>query len=291
MFYRIPKFEYARAGSMKEALEILREGDWKLLAGGTDLLIDMKIGRQSPKKVLDISRLREIRYVRLEGDRMRIGGGSRLQELLDNIIVREKAPLLSSALTEMASWQIRNVATIAGNLCNASPAADSAPPLLVHDAVVKLTSSSGSRKVPLREFFLGPRKTMLSSSELLEEIELPQLDGYYHWYYKLGRRNAFTLSVVSIALAVKIEDGTFSDVRIAMGSVAPKPIRASTVERELIGKIAEEREVSRAVELLEEDISPITDVRASAEYRMRVSKALLKEGLLSSLKHFGGDRA
>lgn len=289
MYYRLPQFEYSRPNNLQQAIEIMREGDWKPLAGGTDLLIDMKIGRQSPKKIIDISRLKELRYVRMDGQKVVIGGGSRLQELLENVIIKEKIPLLSSALYEMASWQVRNVATLAGNLCNASPAADSAPPLLVHGAKVKLASYSGSRTLPLSEFFQGPRKTLLSSNELLEEIEVPILEGYHYWYYKLGRRNAFTLSVVSMAVAVKIEDGIFSDVRIALGSVAPKPVRALNVERELIGKEAKADEVARAVELVSEDIAPISDVRASAEYRRKVTKILLKDSLTSFTKVSKGE--
>ncbi|HEU97696.1 MAG TPA: xanthine dehydrogenase family protein subunit M [Fervidicoccus fontis] len=286
MYYRLPQFEYLRPNDLHQALETIREGDWKPLAGGTDLLLDMKNGRQSPKKIIDISRLSELRYVRTNDSRVLIGGGSRLQELLENVIVKEKLPLLSSAIYEMASWQIRNIATIAGNLCNASPAADSAPPLLVHGARVKLISSSGSRTVPLSEFFLGPRKTVLSNNELMGEIDVPLLEGYYYRYYKIGRRHAFTLSVVSMAIAVKIENGIFSDVRIAMGSVAPKPVRALNVEKELIGKEAKTVEITKAIDLVSEDISPISDVRASAEYRMKVTKFLLKESLQESLKYF-----
>jgi carbon-monoxide dehydrogenase medium subunit len=288
VYYNLPEFEYKRAENLHQALDVLKEGDWKILAGGTDLILDMKIGRQSPKKILDITRLGELRYVRAYNGKMFIGGGSRLQELLENALVKERLPILSSAIYEMASWQIRNVATIAGNICNASPAADSAPPLLIYDAKVKLSSSSGSRTLPISEFFLGPRKTAISSYELLEEIEVPTLDGYFQWYYKLGRRHAFTLSVVSAAVALKIENGIFSDVRIALGSVAPKPVRAYTVENKLKGKEANVSEIERAVEKVAEDISPISDVRASAEYRFKATKALLKEALFKGMKYFGG---
>ncbi|MEM0020582.1 MAG: xanthine dehydrogenase family protein subunit M [Fervidicoccaceae archaeon] len=289
MFYSLPSFEYTRADSLSVALDLLKEGNWKLLAGGTDLLIDIKTGRQAPKKLLDISRINEIRYVRPNENIIRIGGGSRLQELLENIVIRERLPLLASAIREMASWQIRNVATIAGNLCNASPAADSAPPLLVHEAKVRLASTAGSRIVPLKDFFIGPRKTVMRDDEMLTEIEVPSLEGYSYWYYKLGRRNAFTLSVVSVAVALKIEDGKFSDVRIALGSVAPKPVRALSVEEELVERNADVSLAYRAAELVERDISPISDVRASADYRMKVSKVLIKRALIESIKRSRGE--
>ncbi len=290
MFLRIPEFNYLKASTLNEALEILnRLDDVKLLAGGTDLVIDLKIGRFKPKNILDISDLRELSYIKDEGDKIRIGALTKLQDIAESPVVKAKLPALAEAVKWMASWQVRNFATIGGNLCNASPAADSAPPLLVYEAKVKLVSLNGEREVPLKEFFLGPRKTVMEKGEMLKEIIVPYQEGLGQAYIKLGRRTAFTLSIVSVATAVKVENGKFSDVRIALNAVAPKPVRAVKAEEFLKGKDVSLQNIEEAAKLVLEDISPISDVRASAEYRKDMSVVLTRDALVQSLKSIGID--
>ncbi|MEM2021821.1 MAG: xanthine dehydrogenase family protein subunit M [Zestosphaera sp.] len=295
MFYRMPEIEYLRVSGLEEALQILsRKEDTKVLAGGTDLVVDMKVGRYKPKVVLDITGVKELRFILDEGDRIRIGALTRIQEIVESSIVRRKIPVLAEALSELGSWQIRNMATIGGNLCNASPAADSAPPLLVHEAKARLTSLEGFRSIPLTEFFLGPRKTVMRATELLYEVEIPYDEDFAkgYSYLKIGRRNSFTLSVVSSATVLKTSDGRFNEVRLALNSVAPTPVRARSVESFLKGKEIRGGIIEEAAELVVNDISPISDVRASAGYRRHVSKVLVKEVLtkaLTRLKEAGGD--
>ncbi len=195
--------------------------------------------------------------------------------------------MLAEAVNQMASWQIRNIATIGGNLCNASPAADTAPPLYVLNAELKLVSVEGERIVPVTKFFHGPRKTELKKNELLAEIIIPVEKDAGASAIKLGRRNAFTLSIVAVATLVKVSDNKFADVRVALNSVAPTPVRAPSIEKALIGKEVSLEAVEEASKLVVNDIKPISDVRASADYRREMSIVLTRDSLLRSLERIG----
>jgi len=288
MFYKIPHFNYYRVETLDEALELIDKlDDFKVIAGGTDLVMDLRIGRYKPRNIVDISNIRELDYIVDEGDKIRIGALTKLQEILESPIVKTKAPVLAEAIYQMASWQIRNIATIGGNLCNASPAADTAPPLMVLEAQLKLASKTGTRTVPITEFFLGPRKTVLKKNELLTEIIIPYEKDVGTSMIKLGRRNSFTLSVVAVAALVKVEDNKFKDVRVALNSVAPTPVRAKSVEKSLIGKEVTLENIEEAAKLVVNDISPISDVRASAEYRKEMSIILTRDSLIKSLERIG----
>ena len=288
MFYKIPRFNYYRVKTLDEALELIDKlDDFKVIAGGTDLVMDLRIGRYKPRNIVDISNIRELDYIVDEGDKIRIGALTKLQEILESPIVKTKAPVLAEAIYQMASWQIRNIATIGGNLCNASPAADTAPPLMVLEAQLKLASKTGTRTVPITEFFLGPRKTVLKKNELLTEIIIPYEKDVGASMIKLGRRNSFTLSVVAVAALVKVEDNKFKDVRVALNSVAPTPVRAKSVEKSLIGKEVTLENIEEAAKLVVNDISPISDVRASAEYRKEMSIILTRDSLIKSLERIG----
>ena len=288
MFYCLPQFRYYKPRTLDEALRLLNElDDARVLAGGTDLLIDMRIGRYRPKNIIDINDLNELRHIVDEGKCLRIGALTRLQELIDSEIIREKLPVLHDAIYHMASWQIRNRGTIGGNLCNASPAADTAPPLMVLEAKLKVINIGGERTIDIRDFFIGPRKTLLKRNELLKEIIVPVYKDYGYSYMKLGRRNSFTLSIVSVASLVKVEDNVFSDVRIALNSIAPTPVRAFSVEKYLVGRKATIDSIKAASKLVVKDISPITDIRATAEYRRDMAIILTFDALKIALKRLG----
>ncbi len=257
MFYRIPEINYIYVSKLDEALEVLHTLDnARVLAGGTDLVMDLKIGRIRPETIVDISRVDELKYIKDEGDYLRIGALTTLQDIVESSLVRAKAPVLVKAVNEMASWQVRNVATIGGNLCNASPAADSAPPLMVLEARLILASREGEREVPITQFFKGPRKTELRKDELLKEIIIPYERGSGQHYIKLGRRDAFTLSIVSVAALVKVSNGKFSDVRIALNSVAPTPVRAYDAENALKGREVNLENIENVSKLVLNSISP-----------------------------------
>lgn len=285
--YRLPEYEYYRAHSVEEAVELLaRLEGARVLAGGTDLVVDMKTGRLKPKCVVDIGGLQGLDHIQDSGEALHIGALTTIQRILDSPVVEAKAPLLKMAAKEFAYWQIRNIATIGGNLCNASPAADMAPPLLVYEAVLKVVSVHGERFIPIAEFFTGPKQTALAHNELLVEVIVPykRLEKAGLAYAKVGRRRGHDMSIVAAAVALKLKDGYIDDVRIALNSVAPTPVRAYAAERTLIGKEVLLEAFEKASEMAERDISPITDVRAPAEYRLRISKLLVKELLVEASK-------
>ncbi|MEZ0394150.1 MAG: xanthine dehydrogenase family protein subunit M [Desulfurococcaceae archaeon] len=284
MFYRMPEVEYVRPRTLEEALKILRDGgaEARPIAGGTDLLVDMKIGRARPKVLVDVSRLPELRKIVDEGDRVRIGAAVTIQEILGSELVSRKLPLLWQAAREFAYWQIRTMATIGGNLCNASPAADSAPPLLVYEAMAVARSAEGSREIPMTKFFAGYRRTALEDGELLAEIVVPVHKWDGQRFLKLGRRRGHDLSVVSVAVAYRLAAGSLDEVRVALGSVAPTPVRARALERALSGRPLRREAIEEVIGELDKDISPITDVRSTAEYRRHAAKVMVMDALLGA---------
>ena len=286
IFYLLPRFNYYKPKSLNEALKLLNDlENSKVLAGGTDLVLDMKIGRYKPENVIDISHLNELKYIKDDGKSIRIGAGTTLQTILESNIVRKKIPVLAEALEIMGSWQLRNVATIGGNLCNASPAADTAPPLMVLEAQLKLESIEGARYVPITKFFHGPRITELKRNELLTEIIIPYPPSNAGMkFLKLGRRAAHTLSIVAVATLITIKDDKFDIVRIALNSVAPTPLRAYKTEESLKDKPINLNVIEENVKRVAEEIKPISDVRASAEYRKEMSIVLTRDAILESLK-------
>ncbi len=282
-------FEYFAPKTLNEALELLDKygKEAKILAGGTDLLVKMKMRLVEPKYIINIKGIRELNFIKDEGNQVRIGALTRWRQLEKSELIKNFFPSLYDAVKVMGGTQIRNMATVGGNLCNASPAADSAPPLMVLNAKLVLASKKGEREIPITQFFKGPRKTELRKDELLKEIVIPYEERSGQYYIKLGRRNAFTLSVVSVAALVKVDDNRFSDVRIALNSVAPTPVRSRSVEEALKNKEVTYEAIKEASKEVLKDISPISDVRASAEYRREMSVALTKDTLIGALKQLG----
>jgi carbon-monoxide dehydrogenase medium subunit len=266
--------------SLKEALELLRKykNKARLLSGGTDLIPKMKKRLVAAEAVIDLNRIPGLSGVKLQKDGLHIGGLTRLTEIKESRLVGEKAPVLVQAIKVMASPPIRNRGTMAGNLSTASPAADTAPPLLVLDASVRLQSAKGKRVVPISEFFEGPQKTVRRPDEILTEVIIPVQKGSSA-FMKLGRRKAFTLSVVSAAAFARVRGGKFEDVRVALGAVAPTPIRGRKVEEALEGREASDENIARAAELIKKEVKPISDVRASEEYRREMSAVLTRRVL------------
>ena len=274
------EYEYYEPRSLKEALELLdRYGDQaRILAGGTDLLVKMKARLVEPRFVINIKKIDGLRYIVDDGEQVRIGALTRLRDVENSELVKKYIPALHDAVKSMGSIQIRNMATIGGNLCNASPAADTAPPLLVHNAKVVLSSEGGDRVLPLTEFFKGPGLTVLKPNELLREIIVEKTNAGSSAFKKVSRVTV-DLAIASAAVYVEVEDGFIRNARIALGSVAPKPLRAVKTESLLRGLRIDSREVLNALKTIDEEISPITDVRSTAEYRRYVSKVLVLDAL------------
>lgn len=285
--YRIPlEIDYRKPKDLREALELLSliEGA-KVIAGGTDLVVDLKYRRAVPRALVDISELSELRFVKVSGGHLEIGSAVTLQELAESGVIREFLPLLAEAIESIGSWQIRNLATIGGNVCNASPAADSVPPLLAYDAELELVSLDGPRVVPLERFFVGPKKTVLERGEILRSIRVPLNWQRFGWsFIKIGR-TSFDLAKVSVAVLLRVEDGRLSDVRVALGAVAPTPVRARATEKSIAG-MSVERAAALASELVVDEIAPISDVRSTAWYRLHTARALVREAIWRAYERF-----
>ena len=276
------EFEYFEPRTVKEAVELLTKygGEAKILAGGTDLIVRMKQRFIEPKYIINIKKIKELNFIEDRGDYLAIGAATKLREIEKSGIVKRKFEALYEAVRSMASVQIRNMATIGGNLCNASPAADTAPPLLVFEAKLKIVGPNGERVVPINEFFLGPGKTVLKPNEILTEIQIPyQPEDTGSAFIKIARV-AMDLAKVNVAVALRTEGSIVKWVRIALGAVAPTPIRAYKTEEFLVGKELNEETLKEAAEIVKTEVKPITDIRSTAEYRREVSGVIVKDALL-----------
>lgn len=284
MYYRIPEVEYYRPRTLDEALRLLREVEGsKVISGGTDLLVDMKTSRVKVRALVDIGSIAELRGVEDLGGVVRIGAATRLQELLESRTVSQSLPLLRAAVESMGSWQIRNMATIGGNLCNASPAADTAPPLLAYEAELVAVSWRGLRVIPATRFFVDYRRTALSNDEILKEILVKRSEWTGWSYVKLGRRSGFTLSIVSVAVLARTSNDIIDDIRIALNSVAPVPVRAYKAEEILRGKRVSRSLLEEAARVVASEVSPIDDVRSTSWYRKEMSYRLTLDALTKAL--------
>ena len=277
----LPEFGYLAPATLDELLNTLRRvgGEAKILAGGTDLLVRMKQGVLRPKYLVSLRRVKELRGIEDRGDCVVIKAATRLRDIERSEVIRQYFTALHEAVEWMGSVQIRNMATIGGNLCNASPAADTAPPLLVFDASVRILSAGGERVVPLKDFFRGPGRTVLREDEVLAEILVPKPTAPTGSAFIKVARVAMDLAKVSVAVALRMDGGVVSDVRVALGSVAPTPIRAYRTEEFLKGRELSEEVLEKAAEIVRGEVKPITDVRSTAEYRRFVSGVILKDAL------------
>ncbi len=281
----IPPFTYYKPETIEEAISLLDEfKEAKVIAGGTDLIPLIRDGKYTPQKMVDISFIDELNFVREEGGYIKIGAATTHSDILNSKILNEKTNVLVQAVKNLGSPQIRNLGTIGGNLCNASPAADTAPPLLVLEAELLIQGSKGERRIPVKDFFLGPGKTILKRNEILREIHIPSEVGKMKGVFlKLGRREAHTLSIVCTAVLLKA-DTEFEDIRIALGAVAPIPIRAKETESYLRGKEVTEKKIDEGTEIVKKEVKPITDVRGTKEYRTEMSKVFVKRAINKALK-------
>lgn len=264
---------YAAPTRLAEALELLREGDVTILAGGTDLMPQSHAGKVRFGRVLmNVRRVPELSGIAAEARSVRIGALTSIQQLLENPIVRERLPLLAEAADRFASEQVRNAGTVGGNICNASPAGDTLVPLLVLDAEVELARKPNgaieSRRLPLADFLVGPGRTRRAPDELLTAIVVPAPPpGFVARFHKHGTRPALDISTVSVAAGAVRRDGRLEGVRIAFGAVAPVPLRGYATERALEGAPLDAARIAAAAETAAAETRPISDVRASGWYR------------------------
>jgi carbon-monoxide dehydrogenase medium subunit len=273
----LPEFELLRPEGLSEALDMLAGGAAPI-AGGTNLLVDMRCGKHRAGRLVDVSRLGLLRYIRQDRHHIWIGGGTTITDLLRDPLISCYAPALRDAAAVFANSLIRNRATVGGNLVDASPAADTAPPLLALDAEVELQSRTSVRWVRLDEFFLGVRRTARRDDELLTAVRFPvpaaRSASYFH---KIGLRKADAISVLSAAVVVRWDGGErCTSARIALGAVAPQPLRARAAEEFLTGQILTPALAGAAARLAAEAIRPIDDIRGSTQYRREVTEVVVR---------------
>jgi len=283
----LPKFDYIKPRTTEELSVALAEhgADAKLLAGGTDLLVLMRDRLVRPKYVIDIKGIEDLHKLSWDERRgLTIGAAVTLNELIASKVIRERFSVLWKAVDTLADPTIRNRATLVGNICNASPAADTAPALLVLDAEVEVVSAKGRRVIPIREFFKGVKRTSLERGEFVKVVRIPNPpDGARGDYLKWGRTRGEDLAVVGVAALVANSGKKI--MRIALSSVAPTPLRIFEVEKIPKGGGSVAEQISKAVSIVREKISPITDVRGGKEYRIHMAGVLTKrtlEGLLEA---------
>ena len=276
---------YFAPTSLDAALSLLRGGDATLLAGGTDLMPQTHAGRvHFARSLVNLRHIPELAGIDVFGDTLRIGALATVAELMQSEAVRRHAPVLVDAGDHFASGQLRNAATIGGNVCNASPAGDLLVPLLVLDARVELASmpdgGSAVRSIPLREFFTGPGRTVRRPDELLVAVSMPLPPARsVARFCKFGTRPALDISAVAIGIGAVCRDRVLSNVRIAFGAVAPTPVRAPRTEAALEGRALDAATIAAAAAVARDEIRPISDVRASDWYRRELIHNLTKRVL------------
>jgi len=265
-----------------EAFKLLVEYGEKahILAGGTDLVPKINYYELKPDILLYIGEL-GLDYLKEKKGKLVIGATTSMATLTNNALVAKKASALAEAARRSGSIATRNAGTIGGNLANASPAADLATPLLVMDAKLLLGRAGGKRVVAIKDFFIGPGKTVLKPDELIIEIYVPSFKGRTV-FLKLGRRKAMTLSVANVAVRLEMVGNTCNEVRIAMGAMAPTPMRCTRAEEMLRGKLLDEALVNRSATEAVAETNPIDDQRATAWYRKKAGAALVAQALLQA---------
>jgi CO/xanthine dehydrogenase FAD-binding subunit len=262
--------------TLDEALALRAEGGWLPLAGGTDLLVQLEAEAiPAPERVLDLSRLADLRGISTDGYDVSIGALTTYTELRHSPLISARLPALAEVAATVGAAQIQNRGTIGGNIVNASPAGDTLPVLLAVDAVFELGSSSGMREVPARAFWTGYRQTALRDDELLLRVRFPVDRSRRTRFRKVGTRAAQAISKVVIALSYRDEEGTWRDVRVALGSVAATTVRAPGAEAAIEGQPPDEAVAERAAQALATEIAPIDDVRSTAGYRRSVAARVL----------------
>lgn len=292
----MPKFlpfeNYYAPRTLEETLGLLYDlgPQARMLAGGTDLFVAMREKGLRAKSLINIKGVAELSGIAsLNGSGLSIGAATPLHEIEMNRLVRQVSPALSDAVATIGSLQVRNRGTIGGNLANASPAADSAPALLVLGARVELVSAAGSREVSLETFFTGPGRTVMEPGEILKRVIIPKPEpGQFSVYLKFGPRRAMDIAVVGVAVSLILSgDAVCKEARVALGAVAPTPFRAPRTEAALAGKI-DEAAIAHAAAQATAEAKPISDVRASAEYRSHLVGVLVRRALSQVISQYGG---
>lgn len=268
--------EYIVPKTIEEIKEAVEEYEAYYIAGGTDIMVGRKDSTLQDWPWVDISVLNELRGISMDEGYINIGSMTTMAEIAENPVISEKAKALSDAAGQMGSPLIRNLATIGGNLANSNPAGDSIPPLGVLDAVLVLQKGSVKREVPADEFCICPGENILTNGEIITDIKIPVIDESNSGFMKMGLRNALAISKVSVAAWWIMEEEKVKDIRISMGAVGPKCLRAKKTEELIRGERLFQELMEEASRTIQYEASPIDDFRSTKEYRRKMTGVLLK---------------
>ena len=290
-------FEYVAPKSAEEVVNLLagKNGDARILAGGTDLIVQLREDRRNAKLVIDVKNIPELTQVTFDSKNgLRIGAAMSCSQICSDANVSNHYPGLVDGIHLIGGVQIQNRASVGGNLCNASPAADSIPALIVHDAICNITGPSGTRTMPVEEFCIAPGKNALASGEFLSSIDVPapQKNSGAH-YLRFIPRNEMDIAVVGAGASVVLDDDKthFVSARIALGAVAPTPLLASAAGAFLSGKSVTRENVKEAARMAQAIAKPITDLRGTAEHRKHLVAVLVERALDKAIERAGGNYA
>ncbi len=280
----LPSYTLRTAPSLDGVLAILAEdpGAWRPFAGGTDLMVQLAAGTLTHRQFVNVWGLRALRHVTVADDAVTIGALTTFSDVQKHELLGAEFPLLGRAAADTGGIANQNRGTIAGNVANASPAADTPPALLVYDATIELASTRGRRVVPYDRFHSGYKQMDLAPDELITAVRLPRRSGWIHHYRKVGARRAQAISKVCFAAAARVEQGRIAEVRLAFASVAPTVVRAAQAEAALTAATPDRDTIREALDALHRDIAPIGDIRSTKAYRTTVAANLLRD-FLSSL--------
>ena len=276
----IPNYQLITPHSLEDVLALLANepGVWKPFAGGTDLMVLLESGKLTHQNYINIWRLDELRGIEVDDDHVTLGALTTYTDVQSHPVLRNEFPMLCQAASETGGLAIQNRGTLGGNIVNASPAADSPPALLAYDAELELVSTQGSRRLPYQGFHTGYKQMRIRPDELLTRIRLPRnTAGATHYYRKVGTRKAQAISKVCLAAVGRKNNGHIDDVRLAVGSVAPIVVRCVQTENALKGQKPDAATVQSAQASLLREISPIDDIRSTANYRLQVASNLLAD--------------
>lgn len=283
----VPEYDLVAPESLAETLRIIsREpGVWRPIAGGTDLMVLFEAGKLPYRKLLSLSRIAELRGFTASESHVTLGALTTYTDVLRSPMMHREFPLLVKAASWTGAVATQNRGTLAGNIANASPAADSSPALLVYDAEIQLVSERGPRWVDYWEFHTGYKTTAMDPDEIIGYISLPRTTGgCVHYLRKVGTRGAQAISKVALAGLAKMNAGKVEHIRLALGSVAPVPFLCVETEGVLTGRTLDQAAIQEAKEKIAAEIAPIDDIRSTADYRRQVTVNLLQEFLERLLK-------
>jgi CO/xanthine dehydrogenase FAD-binding subunit len=278
----VPQYQLLTPKALGEALDLLArdDADWQPFAGGTDLMVLLEAGKLPHRNYVNIWHLKELRAIEVTDAHVTLGALTTYTEVQEHEILKTEFPMLCQAAKETGGIAIQNRGTLGGNIVNASPAADSPPALLAYDAELEVVSKTGVRRIPYYKFHTGYKQMDLRADELLRAIRLPRAtQTLTHYYRKVGTRKAQAISKTCFAGVGRVADDHVVEVRIALGSVAPIPLRCVQTESQLRGKAIDAESLAAARAALAAEISPINDLRSTRNYRLRVSLNLLEDFL------------